>query len=112
MRGRLLDPEEGPRLFDGNKLHFTMPFKGRRFTAIFFYRSSCIDRTPTLVRGFCERLGIKLPPSSAPVQELMGIDHELIQMALSGTAVKFELGRQCRRSPNGWKGRMRLLAWQ
>ena len=36
MRGRLFDPEEGPKLFDGNKLHFTMPFKGRRFTAIFF----------------------------------------------------------------------------
>ena len=36
VRGRLLDPKEGPKLFDGNKMHFTMPFQGRRFTAIFF----------------------------------------------------------------------------
>ena len=63
VRGRthhLQQPLNAPCLFNGNALHFTLPFTGERFVVIYFTHKRRYDKTPGHVRAFLSGLGFCL----------------------------------------------------
>ena len=78
--------------FDGNLVHCTLPFVGRRYAIVLFSLGRSYDETPALARAFLQELGFRLPPAN--FQEPMQPNFEaLASMAAQGLQVEDEAGR-------------------
>ena len=91
LRGYKLDIHQ-PQRFDGNKVHCTTSFKGRRYAVVLFSLGRSYDETPGLVRTFLERLGFSLPEETFQAPVLPEFP-ALAQLALEGRQVEDEPNR-------------------
>lgn len=67
VQGRLVQIKDTWAMFDGNRLHFTQPFEGERYSIIFF----CCDRyasTPTSARDELGEAGFDFDWTAAELQ--------------------------------------------
>ena len=92
LRGYKLDIHK-PQRFDGNQVHCTMPFTGRRYAVVLYSLGRrSYEETPGLVRTFLGKLGFSLPIAEFKAPVLPEF-HALAQLALEGRQVEDELNR-------------------
>ena len=81
IRGKKLDIHCF-QVFDGNKIHCTLEFEGRRYAVVLFSLGKSYEETPALARAFLQKLGFPLPTDDFQAQ----IDRKehLAELAIQG----------------------------